>query len=369
MTEFSITCTKDNLVTGLLRVASVAGRNSQLPILHHILLQNKKGVLHLTSTDLEVGVHTVVGGKTKGDGAVTIPARSFLAYIQQLPSDQPITVQAKGQSIHVSTIGFSAQFPTANPDDFPLLPQGKKDTVISLAGDVFTSALQQVIFAAARDETRPEIRGVYISVGNGVVRLAATDSFRLAEEVIPYSGESSGSFILPLSSAQEIVRLFSDSSEIMVAPQDSHVLLFSDETDLSSRLIDGSYPDYQQIIPTTSKTTITVSREDFLRALKTLTVFLPRDSRRVELEVQPNKKKLIARVVGGGVGEGVVDIPITGKGDQLKVLVNIQYFLEGLQHITTKDCLVGFNTEASPIVIQPSATEGDYVYVVMPIRL
>lgn len=367
-TEFSITCTKENLLVGLSRVAAIAGRNKQLPILQHILLQSKNGVLHLTSTDLELGVHTVVGGKTTSNGSATIPARSLLGYIQQLPGDNPIHLAIKQGAAHITTTGFSAQFPTGNPDDFPILPQGNKDQAITLSGNSLCRALQQVVFAAARDETRPEIRGVYIQTDDTTVRLAATDSFRLAEEVIPHSGKGEATCILPLTCAQEVMRLFSGEAEVMIAPQDSHILVYSDEIDVSSRLIDGSYPDYRQIIPQSSKTVVTIPRDELLRALKTLTVFLPRDSRRVELDVRPQAGTLTARVTGVGVGEGMVEVPLEGQGEPHTVLMNIQYLLEGLQHIVTAKCVVGLGGDASPIVIRPEGTATTYVYVVMPIR-
>lgn len=368
MSNFSITCTKENLVTGLLRVSSVAGKNSQLPILQHILLQTKGGVLHLTSTDLELGIHTVVGGKTSGEGKVAVPAKSFLAYIQQLPPENPITLKATEKAVHVETSGFIAQFPIASADDFPLLPRGERKTTIMLPGEVFCRALQQVIFAAARDETRPEIRGVYVRIEDSHIRLAATDSFRLAEEVVSYNGSSEDSFILPFSAAQEVIKLFAHEENVSIAPQENHILIYSDEIDLSSRLIDGSYPDYQQIIPKSSSITFTASASEMLRALKTVSVFLPRDSRRVELDVQPKKGIVVARVAGGGAGEGVVEVPIEGEGVDVSVLVNIQYLLEGLQHVPDGDCVIGLSGDTSPITIQPDKKNNRYVYVVMPIR-
>lgn len=368
MKEFSVTCTKENLLKGLVCVSGVAGKNTQLPILQHILLQSKGGVLHITATDLEVGIHTVVGGKTSGEGSTTIPAKSFLAYIQQLPSNNPLTLRITEKALHVQSVGFTAQFPVANPEDFPLLPKGKKESSIALPGGLFCRSLQQVLFAAARDETRPEIRGVYVQIEDSVIRLAATDSFRLAEEVIPYTGGGEGSFILPFSTAQEVAKLFSHEKTISIAPQDNHILIFSDEIDMSSRLIDGAYPDYQQIIPKSSKTTFSVSPDEFLRALKTVAVFLPRESRRVELVVKVEEGVMTTRVSGDGAGEGVVEIPITGEGEDAAVVVNVQYLLDGLTHVSGDSCAIGMGGDLSPITIKPSAKNSKYVYVVMPIR-
>lgn len=368
MSEFSIVCTKENLLQGLTRVTPIAGRNTQLPILGHVLIRSKNGALSLTTTDLEVGAHTVVGGKVTGSGAVTIPARGLFTYIQGLPTGNPITIDAKKNTAHITTTGFSAQFPVGNPDDFPLLPKGKKDAVLVLSGVEFCRALGRVLFAAARDETRPEIRGVYVHIQDKTIHLAATDSFRLAEEVMGYVGDESVSYIIPFLAAQEIVRLFTNQESISLAPQDNHILIFSDDLEVTSRVVDGSYPDYQQIIPKSSTTTLTISREDFLQALKTLLVFLPRDSRRVELIVDPEKNNIIAQVASGSVGEGRVSVQAEIDGEQTTVLLNIQYLLEGLQHITSDTCVIELSGEARPLVLRPTVKNSKYVYVVMPIR-
>ena len=346
----------------------IAGRNAQLPVLQHVLLQARGSTLHLTTTDLEVGIQVVVGGKVEGDSIMTVPARGFLDYIAQLPSANPITIERKKTGLFVSTQGFQAQFPVADGEDFPLLPDSQRDEGISIDAGLLCGALSHTLFAAAREETRPEIRSVYMSCEGGELRLAATDSFRLSEQVIPLDSGKDFSFLLPLPSAQEVVRLFSDEETVTIAPHENHVLFFTEGVELSSRLIDGTYPDYRQIIPTSHTTQVVVSRDECIRALKTLAVFLPRDSRRVQLEVKPKTEQLLARVVGGESGQGEVELAAEGEGGDIRVLVNIQYLLEGLQRLSGDQVVIEFGGNEDPIVFRPSDANERFVYVVMPIQ-
>lgn len=361
------TCTQGNLLKGLSQVAPIAGRNAQLPVLQHVLLQVKDGALHFTTTDLEVGVHTVVGGKVEQEGSGAIPARGFLEYVQQLPKGDPITLSGNDTGVTVKTKGFHARFSSGETEEFPFLPEGSEDDAIELPGSDFCDALARVAFAASREETRPEIRSVYIRSDGQRMYIAATDSFRLAEEILDIGSTEEFSLLLPLSSAQEVVRLFADQDTIKVSAHDNHVLFYGDGIELSSRLIDGRYPDYQQIIPKEHTSKIVVARDELLRALKTLLVFLPRDSRRVALEVAPGAGKVVAQVVGSDAGQGDVVLSIEGEGEDVQVLVNITYVLEGVQHINTSDCEIYFSGSVDPIVFRPKGG-GQYLYVAMPIQ-
>lgn len=348
-------------------MAPVAGRGTQLPALQHVLFQVKDNTLHLTTTDLEVGVHTVVGGKMEVEGAVTVPARSVLDYVGQLPKTHPLTVELKKNGVEIATKGFRASFAVGDADEFPLLPEGSRAEAVEVSGMVLTGALSRVLFAAAREETRPEIRSVYCRAEGRELRLAATDSFRLAEEVVALPNGSDFELLLPLSAATEVVRLFSEQKTISLNPHANHVLLYGEGVELSSRLIDGRYPDYRQIIPESWKTRLFVRRHELVRALKTLLVFLSRDSRRVEVVMNPKMGVLEARVAGSEAGQGEVTVQCEGEGEKLTVLVNIQYLLEGLQHIDIETCVIECGGPQDPIVFRPEERQG-YVYVVMPIQ-
>lgn len=362
-------CTQENLVAGLSKAAPLAGRNTQLPILQNILLQLKEGVLHITATDLEIGIHTVVPGKVEVEGSCTVVAKKFVEYIQQLPSEDPLRLSLTDTHLHVATTGFNAKFPTTSDEDFPLLPHLRGENPLTLSAAQFSRGLLNTLFAAARDETRPEIHSVFV-VGEGKeIRMAATDSFRLAEHVLSSQEEKEPfSLLLPLHTAQEIVRLFSAAETLEIFPHESHITIQSGDTELSSRLVDGKYPDYQQIIPRSFVAQGTVARQALLRALKTLTVFLPRDSRRVQVLLKPTEGKLLFTVGSGEAGAGDVELEFEGKGKDLTILFNLQYLLEGIQAMTGTTITTKFVGGSDPAVFSPAGTKEQYQYIVMPIQ-
>lgn len=362
-------CTQENFLKGLSQVVPIAGRNTQLPILEfvHILLDH--GVMRLTATDLEIGVQATVVGKIEETGVCTVLARPLLEYMQQLPKNNPLTLTYNQNSLRITTTGFSARFPSGNEEDFPLLPTLIREAPVRMAGHQLSEVFSKTIFAAARDDTRPEIHSVFVYTDGGGVITAATDSFRLSE------GRLTGmerkniifSFLLPLGTAQEVVRLFNDKEFVDLFIQENHILFVAEGLELSSRLVDGKYPDYQQIIPHDFVAQGVINRDALVRALKTLLVFLPRDARRVRLLVQPKENRMQLTSGGAARGEGDVQLDFEGQGQEVEVLFNIQYLLEGLQYIRGEEVKVQLSGSSEPAILR-AAEDKDFLYVVMPIQ-
>jgi DNA polymerase-3 subunit beta len=361
--------TQSSILEGVSRVSALAGRNPQLPILQNILMEVREGVLHLTCTDLEVGAHVLVTGKAERDGSCVVPARQLLEYVQQLPSLDPIVFDYKKEGLKVSTNKFNARFPVTTADDFPLLPMPQKKNEIIIDGRLFCQGVSNTLFSAARDETRPELHSVFVSSGGGSIRIAATDSFRLSEQIIPLGSKKKFSFLLPVNAAQEIVRLFGGTEELGLLIEQNYVAFRGGGCDLSTRLIDGTYPNYRQIIPDKFGTSGVVECDEVLRALKTLAVFLPRDSRRVSVVVVPDKGLVYLKVEGGESGSGEVEVEFEGKGKEVELLFNVQYLLEGFQHLAGKKCEVLLGGESDPLLVRPHDSSVKQLYVVMPIQL
>lgn len=363
-------CRQQNLLQGLSQVASLAGKNKQLPILNYVLCQAKEGVLTLTCTDLEVGAQVIVAGKVEGEGVCVVNARKVLEYVQQLPGTHPLELHLhEDRRLSITTQGFEASFPLADTEEFPLLPAAPHDTPITIPMDIFCTALTDTVFAAAREETRPELRSIFVRGADSEIRLAATDSFRLAEEVITLETPvEEFSFLLPLSAAQEVIRLFSDQEAATLHLHSTYVVFRAEGRELSSRLVEGTYPNYQQIIPTHHRVQGMLEKAALGRALKTLAVFLPRDSRRIQLLIRPDEKTMYLQV-GGEVGQGKVQLPWTSGGEPIDVLFNVQYLLEGVLHLPGNECELSFGSATEPMVMRPGDKARTYVYVVMPIQV
>lgn len=301
------------------------------------------------------------------EGSCVVPAKKILDYVQQLPKTNPITIEKKGTGVVVFTKGFTAQFSSADVDEYPLLPESTGKEAVVVSSSILCEAIGSTVFAAAREETRPEIRSVFLSWGDGAVHVAATDSFRLAEYTTLTPSSHEFSVLLPLSCAQEVARLFSQELDVTITPHDNYVSFQSPTIEVTSRIVDGVYPKYEDIIPTTHTTEIRINRDEFLRALKTVSVFLPHNSRRVSLAIRPSVGELTVRV-GGEAGEGEVRCDIEGSGDDVDVLMNIQYLLDGIAHTTTDVCEGYFSGQHDPVVFRRKGEEDAYVYVVMPIQ-
>lgn len=363
-------CTQENLLRGLAQVASIAGRNTQLPVLQYILLEVREGVLHLTTTDLEIGIHAMVGGKMDRAGRCIVLARKLLDYVQQLPNTNPIHLEKKGNNLSLITIGFRAQFTSGDPEDFPLLPVSNRSQKISLGASALCRGLDRTLFAAARDTTRPEICSVFLRANDKELRVAATDSFRLSEDVLQLPAAiHEFSFLLPLATAHELVRLFNNQTSLSMYPHDNYVVFSGEGVEVSSRLIDGQYPDYQQIIPTTWRTKITINRDEVIRALKTVAVFLARDSRRVRFFVTPAADELVINVAGSESGEGEVHVTMAGEGPVVEILFNIQYVLEGCAHLSGKKITLLFSGSQDPMVMRSTNEAEQFLYMIMPIQI
>lgn len=364
------TCTQPNLAKALSQVAPVAGRNKQVPVLSQILLRMSQGILTLTTTDLDISITVTVGGKAEGETAGTVQARQLADYVQQLPPGNPVELSFVESNLEVSTKGFSGQIALGQDDDFPTLPSVSGEGGYSLPTSSLCRALTTTSFAAAKEATRPELHSVYMKSDGDNIFVVATDSFRLSEDVIEVKDGVDFDFLLPLVAAQDIVRLFSDEeySQVNVSPQEGYVSFRAGGLDVSSRLIDGQYPDYKHIIPKSSSSEGLVEKNDLVRALKTLLVFLPADSRRVRLESDPQEGFLRLSVEGGGAAGGSAEVDLEGTGETVEAMFNIQYLLEGLSHIASKQVSVRLGGASEPAVLTPPQGSSSHTYVVMPIQ-
>lgn len=358
--------TQENLLEGLTRISPLAGRNPQLPVLQHLLIEVRDGVMYLTGTDLEVGARVMVRGAAEVDGSCTVLARQLYSYIQQLPADNPVTIELKKKDLVMATKGFTAHFATGEAEEFPLLPTVPVNSTAQLDGRMFCQALGRVMFAAAREESRPELHSVYVSLEGTELSVAATDSFRLAEQTLS-QGEGGFRFLLPVAAAQEVGRLFAATAGLDLFKEENYVVFQGEGVYVTSRLVDGTYPQYRQIIPTSFAAQGTMKRAELLRGLKILSVFLPRESRRVQMDVGPERGVVGLKVEGSELGQGEVEVAFEGKGRELTVLFNLHYLIEGLAHLTGEVVQLEFGGKNDPLVVRPPAGER-YLYIVMPIQ-
>lgn len=362
---------QENLKQGLTAVAHIAGKNSSLPILNNIKMEAINGNINLTSTNLEIGINSVVRGKVEQDGSFTVDAKIILDFINLLPNKK-IDIELLDNKLIINCESFSTKINGLTSDEFPLIPTIADALKISVDVNELVGGLSQVIFAVAPQDGRVELSGVFCVVRDGLLTLVATDSYRLAEKTITISGEvtTEMSVIVPVRTMQEVVRIISNLkgvTNVDISITENQILFSTDSVEIVSRIIEGQYPDYKQIIPTTHKTKARVSVSEYVRSIKAASIFSKSGVNDVSLDLPADKNILMISATSGQVGESVSQIEAMVEGVDNGVVVNYRYLIDGLNSLKTEmvDLLVVDGN--TPCVFKPVGVD-NYQYIIMPIR-
>lgn len=362
-----VICLQENLKNNLNIAQNIIGRNLTLPILNNILLQTENGRLKISSTNLEVGINTWVSGKIEKNGAITCPAKVLAGFINNLPNKK-VELDVKNNILTIKCENYKATLNCLSADDFPIIPKIEDEPLIELESGVLREALLKVVGAASLSESRPEITGVLFKFEKKELRLAATDSFRLAEKIIfetDKKSEEIKSLIVPQRTIQEVIRAFGEKeTDIKIRLGASQILFDGGETQIISRLIEGQYPDYQQIIPKNFSTQATIDKAELLNIIKAAAVFSNKTSS-VKFSLSDGELEVLAQDPDLGENKSKITAKIQGK--KTEVNFNYRYLLDGLANIGTKQVFMGLNSDASPAIIKPLGDES-FVYLVMPIK-
>ncbi|MBX4186942.1 MAG: DNA polymerase III subunit beta [Candidatus Doudnabacteria bacterium] len=361
-------CTKDNLKKGLFVVSRVVGVGNPLQVLNNILLKTDQGRIKLSSTNLEIGVNTWVGGKIEEEGALTVPAKLINEYINNLPTDKVTLESHDSNTLNLESENYHTNIKGLSHEDFPLIPQVTEEAFAKIDSAELRNAFAETIWASAANETQPEISGIFMGFDGDQIRIAATDRYRLAERTAKLLEPSRGikEVIIPARTVSEVYKILSvTKGTVEIYFSESQVLFKFDETELISRLIDGSYPDYRQIIPKGFKTEAVVSRQDFTHALKAAALFAP-DSNNVTVEVKSTGITVTASSMAAGENTTQVQAKVTG--DENAAVFNYRYLLDCLNNLAEEGVTFKMINDASPSAIVPQGRD-NYTYIVMPIKL
>ena len=371
------TILRDSLKLGLSIVERIAARSPSLPILGNILLSASKNTLELAATDLEVGIRYRILAKNEKEGSVVLPARSLSQFIALLPENQ-VALSTKGEGLSIDSEGQQTLLKTLPPEDFPIIPTFQEgDACIEVETRVFFGGMAQVVGMAGQTQARPEISGVFVSFQRQTCKLAATDSFRLAEQTLsfPKAQPAQTTFILPAKAAREIIAVLGDQqgkTKIYASP--SQVIFdYSPEQpgkpsiQIISRLIDGEYPQYQDIIPKDFVAKLVVAKSAFVNQLKAASIFAGKLND-VKLIVDQKKKgvELVSR--SADVGEHRSFLAGQVQGENIEASFNWRFLLDGVMHMQEEEIEIGLSGPESPTAVRALRQEG-YLYVVMPLKV
>ncbi len=376
-----LSCTRENLYRGLAITSHVGTKNVNLPILNNVLLRADDGGLKLISTNLEIAITCNVRGKIEQQGEYTVPSKLFFDYVSLLPNER-VDVDLYDDALAVSCGTSKTKIKGIPASEFPLVPPVTGGQKYSILVDDLKSALSQVLFATATNESRPELSGVFVSFGHeaagkGGVVLAATDSYRLAEVIVKLKvpTEARRDVIVPQRTLSELSRIISVFKEDVEAPDalevevaDSQIVFRFGTVELTSRTIEGKYPDYRQIIPTTATTEITLERSALAQAVKTVSLFSKTGlfDVAVTIDSAANTMELSANDATRGENTAVLTGEVRGNAN--KITLNYRYLLDGLNAMGGEKVVLKVIDASNPCVVSPVIGADKYQYVVMPIR-
>lgn len=361
---------KNNLKAGLDAVGRAIGTNLNLPILGNILIKAESNQIKFSATNLELAITKTVYGKIVEDGTITVPYSVLSNIISNLTSER-VNIETKHNNLRVTTDNYEATLQSTPDNEFPIIPKLKETKeFIKLNSTVFKDAINKVVVAAGISDLRPEISGVLLIGEQSMIKLVATDSFRLAECKIiknqfTNTFEQEVKAIIPLKTTQELVRVIKDDEDMTIRIDGGQILLQTGDTEVVSRLIDGKFPDYEAIVPKGTDTEILVSREEFVGAVKLTGSFTSRVND-VRIKIK-DKKAIEIYSSDSSLGENNYLIPAKITGEPTELAFNWRYLLDGAKTISSKQIVLGLNNNNKPALVK-SPEDTSCFYVLMPIR-
>lgn len=357
--------TQENLNHALNSVARVANTRGTLPILANVLIKTSNNRLSLSATNLDIAITHFIGAKVTKEGSITVPARLMQDFVSSLP-DGVIELDLQETKLHVTTDQYKSVVNGIVADDFPVMPAITSGKKWSLSASLFKRALQQVVFAASNDETRPILTGVLLQTIDDKLVMAATDSYRLAEKQLGANKEAVH-LLVPASAMQDLLRVLPDGDEqIRITHDDQQVLFQVGDIELVTRLLDGKYPDYHKLIPKTFTAKATLKRADFINVTKVSSLFARESAGSVTIELDEAEKQLSIRSVASQLGENTATAEAKVKGTG-SITLNSRYLLEALSALSGENITFGFNGKLEPTLLTDPDSD-DYRHIIMPLK-
>lgn len=362
-------CTQENFNHGLQLISSIANKNVTLPILQNVLIKVKEGKITLSATNLEIGVRVDVRGKVEQEGEFTLPAQLLASYVNLLTHEQ-VQCQLIGNEFKINAGEQQSVIKGESAAEFPILPEIEDSQRYEVDKIELQSALQQVVIAASIDETRPEIAGVLFHSNEQNLVLAATDSYRLAEKKLKMSfAQNSINTIFPQRSAQELLRILlnSESEQVVMYISEAQLACEINQVRFVSRVIEGNFPDYAQIIPQQGKVNVLLSRDELIKTIKGAALFSKTGINDVKMSFDSVQKQVSVNAVNAQLGENTGTVTAAISGENVTVVFNHRFLVEGLQQLETDEVEMLVVDSISPAVLR-SQGETSYTYVIMPIK-
>jgi DNA polymerase III subunit beta len=365
-TELRATCSRDDLAAALGIVARGLSTRGAVQVLSGILLRGDEGNLTLASTDMEISLRATVAGDIAGDGAVVVPGRLLTDLARLLPDDSVTLSHDEGDGVLQVTSGsHSSRLNVYSAEDFPRLPP--TDVALhTVAAPALLATIDKVARAASRDESRPVLTGILVRFEEGKLVMAATDSYRLSVKETELAGGDAPQLeaIVPARSLAELGRIGQDADELQVGVQENHVVFGAEGVWLTTRRIDGQFPNHRQLIPEEFEHEVTLPREEFLDVVRRTSVMAQRNS---PLRLRFAEGELTVSAQTQDIGEARESLPVAFSGDALEIGFNPEFLRDGIESVAADEVQLKLISPLRPGLLR--ADEEDFSYLIMPIRL
>jgi len=348
-----------------------------LPILGNILLKAQDSGVEVSATNLEIGIRAQLRAKVEQGGSFTVPAKTLADYVHLLNNEQ-VEIELQENELHLVCGSSSTKIKGSSAEEYPLIPALEEEHAYTVGAEEFRNGISKTVIAVAKNEIRPELSGIcfqFLSDRFEGVIMAATDSYRLAESRVPLKQgkDKDVRCIIPAKVAYEISRLLQlgknqeGEESVRLWISENQIGIRYDNFEMVSRLVDGKYPDYTQIIPEKFKTTAVFSRDIMVNKIKAASLFTTTGVNAVSFDLNVSQGNIGVSSTSTQTGEHTSDVDVEINGEENSILLNHRYVLDGLQHMETEEIEFGVNSADAPCIFRPK-NKKEYLYIVMPIR-
>ena len=371
-TQMKVTCRPAVLSQALQVVSRAISSRTTLPILNNILIETTSDGLALTATNLEIGIRKLVPAEVSMEGSTTAPARLLTDFVSTLPDqDLEMSLDGASQSLSLRCARFDTHIKCIEAEEFPPGPRPDEGDRLEVPLDELVKAVEQTQMAASTDEARPVLTGVLVQVQGGNLTLAATDGHRLAVRKLPAhgAGDLEASLIVPARALAELARVLKGEPgrvELTISKARNQIFFKAGNSELTSRLIDGKYPNYAQVIPSKSSTKVKVPTAELTQTVRAVSLFA-RDSANV-IRVKAQAGAVVLSATTNEVGDSRAEMPADVEGSEIQIAFNARYVLDALAVIGEDEVELLFDGPLSPGLLRPPGKE-HYLYVIMPVRV
>lgn len=364
-----VSCLQENLNKGLSIASRFISGKPQLPILSNILLSTQEGKLKLGATSLESGISLFIGAKIEEEGEITIPAKTISEFVNQLPAGK-VELTSQENNLRINCQKFTASLNGLSAGEFPPLPKASGKKTLQFKTEDILVPFSRVAFAAAQDESRPVLSGVKISAQEKELMLAATDGFRLSVIRLPKIETPSLDTILPARTISEIVRIVTEEKEkefsFETVPETNQVIFSLTNLEIFSRLLEGQFPDFAKIMPTSFNTRLTATKEELLTAIKTAAIFAREATNIIKFQISNSKFQISANAPQ--IGENLTEVEAKIEGEDNEIAFNARFLLDYFNVVSADDIIFEMTSPLSPGVFRLVGDE-TFTHIIMPVRV